>query len=158
MTFGPYALRGQALRAPEVAALVCLALGLLDDEGAERAGWANVRLPQDVEEAALARLQELRVVTQPWRWRLTMSRYQLAALFDKLFWDPNPLGVRLPAYTDAALADAAQFPRWGYETPPKVVGLGLMEAIDDAFRGRDPVTLPDLKASLERAKELVGGV
>ena len=141
MTFGPYALRGQALRAPEVAALVCLALGLLDDEGAERAGWANVRLPQDVEEAALARLQELRVVTQPWHWRSTINRYQLAALFDKLFWDPNPLDVILPNYTEAPLADAAQFPRWGYETPPKVVGLGLMQPVDGQFRGSDLVTL-----------------
>lgn len=156
LTFGPYAPRAQQLRAREAAALVCLAFGLLEDEGAERGEWANVRLPQDVEEAAVEQLQELGILTQPSHWRRTMNRYQLAALFHKLFWEPNPFNVRLPDFTEAALADFQTFPLWCLETPPEVVGLGLMEPIDGEFRGRDPVTLTQLEASLERAKALLG--
>ncbi len=158
MTFGPYAPRADQLRAREVAALVCLELGLFEDwRMGEEDGWASVRQPEHLEKTAVERLQQLGVVTQPWRWRSIMSRYQLAALFHKLFWDPNPANIGLPQYTEAALVDFDAFPDWCNETPPKVVGLGLMEAIDDEFRGRDPVTLTQLEASLKRAKELLGG-
>jgi outer membrane protein assembly factor BamB len=158
MTFGPYAPRADQLRACEVAALVCLELGLFEDSRmGEEDGWASVRQPEGLEKAAVEQLQELGVVTQPWLWRSTMSRYQLAALFHKLFWEPNPLNIGLPQYTETTLIDFDAFPAWCNETPPKVVGLGLMEAIDDEFRGRDSVTLTQLEASLKRAKELLGG-
>jgi outer membrane protein assembly factor BamB len=157
LTFRPYGPRAEQLRAREAAALTCLALGFLEDEGGEGGGWANVGLPRDVEEAAMGQLQELGVVTQPWNWQRTMTRYQLAALFHKLFWDPNPFNVRLPDFTEAALADFQTFPLWCHETPPKLVGLGLMQPINGSFCGRDAVTRPQLEASLERAKELLAG-
>jgi len=158
MVFGPYTPRAEHLRAREVAAVVCLDLKLFEERERRRSeGWDRIYRPSTIESDARTKLRQLGVITQPWHWESTINRYQLAALFDKLLWDPNPLSVRLPAYTEALLADAAQFPRWGYETPPKVVGLGLMQAIDGEFRGSDPVTLPDLRASLERAQELVGG-
>ena len=86
-----------------------------------------------METEALRRLQALGLIRQRWNWQGPMTRYQLAAFFHKLFWDPNPPNAVLPAYQEADLTDAARFYDWVRETPPRIVGLGLMQPIDDAL-------------------------
>lgn len=147
---------------PRIAAI---ALGLMEDPFPQDAwGWELVHMSRDHLRNLRSRandegrriLAEAGVITR-WDWaqHRRLTRYELAAFFHKLLWEPNPFGVTLPAYEEAALDDAQEFPQWVHETVPRVVGLGLVQPIDGRFMGHNGMTLDELHQSLARARELM---
>jgi len=105
---------------------------------------------------ALSHLQSKGLQVYQWSWgQGLLSRFELAALYHKALWDPNPFGAKLPAYESPELADADTYPAWVSEMPAKIVGLGLLEAKANGFCGRDAVTNAELQASVKRFKQLL---
>lgn len=153
------------VRQADLPRLACLALGLMESAFSEREwGWELVDLPRDYlrrmrswEDDDARRILANAGVISRWDWsgNRPLTRYELAAFFHKLLWEPNPYGVTLPAYEEAVLADADELPDWIHETVPRVVGIGLMQPIDGRFMGRDGLTPDELRAALARARELM---
>jgi outer membrane protein assembly factor BamB len=151
---------------------VCVLLGLVQPQEQPKSvttqygGWELTRQDDQYtqqradEQKAYAAVQLLEragldVYAYQWASRTPLSRYELAAFYHKLLWAPNPMRAQLPAFELAQLGDAMDWPWWVKEMPPKVVGLGLLQAKDGRFCGKDAITGAELEASLQRVKELL---
>jgi outer membrane protein assembly factor BamB len=141
--------------------IVCWELGLLDgeatEERGEHVGWRVGPSPRELGDHPCSALQSLGLIRSRHEWGPGhLPRYQVAAFYYNLFWDPNPFDVQLPEFEPAELLDAGKFPAWVRNAPQLVVGLGLMEAPEGRFEGREGMTAAELRSSLRRVKELLG--
>ena len=57
-----------------------------------------------------------------------MNRQEFTAFLEKLLWTFAPLGIPVPAFEEAKLADAWELPAWLGRVPGKIVGCGLLKA------------------------------
>ncbi len=143
----------------EFAALACRELGLLKQAATPGTDWAAALVAAGAElggdAAAHQRLASLRLMwSYGWQHnRRPLTRGPLAAFYYKLFWEPNPFGVELPAAAPVRPSD--RIPYWGQQGLPLVIGMGLIDLIDGRFEERRPVTYAELQKSFARAKELL---
>ncbi len=86
-------------------------------------------------------------------WERPLSRYDLASILYKLFFEPNALGVQTPDYVPELIADADQFPAWCENVPPIIVAVGLMATQQGRFNGREWVTQQELWGVMEAVKQ-----